>query len=81
MGIRGVDAVEVSCQNCTATILVKEWPYAARHGWAVPSDGHLQLCPDCVLKQKADFKAESIQKAIIKALDAAREVFEKSTNE
>ncbi len=52
MGIKTVHATVVSCQHCPATILVENWRDAGRHGWAVPVDGHLQLCPRCLESHK-----------------------------
>lgn len=52
MGITVVLANEVSCQHCPETLLVEHWRDAAKSGWAVPSDGHLQLCPRCLAAKK-----------------------------
>ncbi len=52
MGIKTVHATEVSCQHCPATILVHQWREAAGFGWAVPSDGQLQLCPRRLVAHK-----------------------------
>ncbi len=53
MSIRTITASEVGCQRCDATIVVSQWRQAAKHGWAVPVDGHLQLCPACLKRLKA----------------------------
>ncbi len=68
MGIRHIEVAEVSCQNCDATILVRNWRDAAEHGWAVPSDGHLQMCPECIPKYKAGIFAEALQNDITTVL-------------
>lgn len=77
MGIKSINASLVSCQRCPSTILVVQWWDAAQSGWAVPSDGHLQLRPECVAKQKAAFSAEFLQQRIVKALDSAKALIEK----
>ena len=53
MGIRHIEVAEVSSQKCDEVILVENWRDAAKHGWAVPPDGHLQLCPICLRVHKA----------------------------
>lgn len=60
MGIETVTAVKVSCQKCEATILVAQWQDAREHGWAVPCDGQLQLCPRCLLVQKGILMATAV---------------------
>lgn len=60
MGFKDVDACEVSCQRCEATILVKKWSDARDHGWVVPCDGLLQLCPKCVVVHKAQLSAVAV---------------------
>lgn len=60
MGIKTVEASEVSCQKCEATILVKHWTDARLQGWAVPCDGQLQLCPTCLAHQKRVVFATSL---------------------
>ena len=67
MGIKTIQASEVSCQKCEATILVKHWTDAKTHGWVVPCDGHLQLCPFCAAFQKG------VLFATAEALDAKTE--------
>lgn len=47
MGIKTIDANEVLCQKCDTTIIVAHWQDARKHGWVVPCDGALQLCPRC----------------------------------
>ena len=47
-----VTAAEVGCDNCEETIVLPHWRDAAEHGWCVPSDGHLQLCPACLADHK-----------------------------
>ena len=56
MGIHYIEAAEVQCQRCKATILVRHWQDARQHNWAVPCDGNVQLCPDCVAACREDFK-------------------------
>ncbi len=56
-GCKTVDVTEVSCQRCTAIILVPQGRDAKEHGWCVPSDGHLRLCPSCVAAHKREMKA------------------------
>ena len=58
MGIQHITVAEVSCQNCEDTILVKNWRDANEYGWAVPIDGHFQLCPACL----KDYKAKLFEK-------------------
>lgn len=53
MSIDLIDAWEVTCQHCPASIVVAQWRDAAKHGWAVPVDGALQLCPACLVTHKA----------------------------
>lgn len=53
MGIDFFHAWEVTCQHCPASIVVAQWRDAAKHGWAVPVDGALQLCPACLANHKA----------------------------
>lgn len=53
MGIDFIHAWEVTCQHCPVTIVVAQWRDAAKHGWAVPVDGALQLCPACLANHKA----------------------------
>ena len=60
MGIRTVEACEVSCQRCPKTVLVAHWQDARDHGWCVPVDGQLQLCPECLLIQKGMLLATAI---------------------
>lgn len=52
MGIKTIEAAEVSCNHCPETIVVRLWEDAAQHGWGVPSEGHFQLCPSCLAKHK-----------------------------
>ncbi len=68
MGIRTVKATEVSCQRCTRTILVEHWWEANQRDWVVPSDGHLQLCPECNAQQQAAFQAAIIQHKSVNAI-------------
>ncbi len=60
MAIRHIEVAEVECQRCQATILVKDWRDARDHGWAVPCDGHLQLCPKCVEFQRGVLSATAV---------------------
>ncbi len=61
MGLKTIEACEVTCQKCGRTLIVKEWPMARDHGWAVPADGQLQLCPVCVAYQKGLLNATAIR--------------------
>lgn len=60
MGIRTIEATEISCQRCQKTLIVKHWRDARNHGWAVPADGQMQLCPECVLIHKGMIMATAI---------------------
>ena len=60
MALKYIGAFEVSCQLCDATILLKKWQDAREHGWAVPCDGLLQLCPRCVIFRKGVLSATAI---------------------
>ncbi len=60
MGLEAIDAWKVSCQRCEETIVVEEWQDARKHGWAVPSDGHLHLCPKCVEFHKGVLSATAV---------------------
>ena len=60
MGITTLTADKVTCQNCDATILVEHWQDARKVGWAVPCDGHLQLCPLCAQYRRGQLSATAI---------------------
>ena len=60
MAIRHVTVAEVECQRCKKTLLVKKWTDARDHGWAVPADGHLQLCPLCTEYRRGELMATAI---------------------
>ena len=60
MGIKTVTKIQVGCQDCEATILVDHWHDAREHGWAVPADGMLQLCPVCVRIRQAVLMATAV---------------------
>ncbi len=60
MGILSVTASIVTCQRCEATILVKKWVDARKHGWTVPCDGLLQLCPLCTKYHEGVLSATAI---------------------
>lgn len=65
MGIRHADlhatVAIVSCQRCSIEIIVPAWRDAAKHGWAVPSDGHFQMCPECLPKHKEELLKHAIR--------------------
>jgi hypothetical protein len=52
MSIETIQASKVTCQQCPATIVVADWRDARKFGWAVPSDGQMQLCPVCLENHK-----------------------------
>ncbi len=60
MSIHTITAEKVTCQQCDNTIIVEQWRDAAKHGWAVPTDGGLQLCPLCLDVHKAGLIARAI---------------------
>jgi len=60
MGIETIQACRVTCQNCKAEVIVEKWVQARALGWAVPCDGRLQLCPNCVIYQKGVLSATAI---------------------
>ena len=62
MGIKMIQACEVSCQKCPATIVVLDWRDAEKWGWAVPCDGGLQLCPCCLARHTEAVFAAMIAK-------------------
>jgi hypothetical protein len=51
--------------------LVPSWRDAKHHGWAVPSDGHLQLCPDCLKAHKDGLTASAVPAGSLAAPDYA----------
>ncbi len=66
MGIEMLDievcnVAKVSCQRCPATIIVSRWRDAQQYGWAVPSDGHLQLCPSCRTAHKRKLRENAVR--------------------
>lgn len=67
MGIRMIEATEVSCQQCDATVLVKHWRDARHSGWVVPTDGQLHLCPDC-----AQARIDEVFAAAVPSTESAR---------
>ena len=66
MGIKTIQADEVSCQRCNETIIVRNWWQARKLGWTVPCDGLLHLCPKCSLIQKGVLLATAVPPEAIK---------------
>ena len=60
MGIESISASKVTCQRCDAVIIVEKWWDARKHGWAVPCDGQLQLCPTCVAYERGVMSALAV---------------------
>ncbi len=54
MSMKTVTMSEVSCQKCGKTEVVKVWRDLRHKGWAVPNDGGLQLCPECLKCHKCE---------------------------
>lgn len=51
----------VSCQRCGREIIVPKWRDAEQYGWAVPADGNLQLCPECLPEYKEEIIAGAVR--------------------
>lgn len=60
LSIKHIEVAEVGCERCDKTIVVHKWTDARNHGWAVPCDGHLQLCPACVQFEKGVLSATAV---------------------
>jgi hypothetical protein len=60
MGVERIEASKVTCQRCDAAIIVEKWWDARKHGWAVPRDGQVQLCPTCLAYHKGILSAIAI---------------------
>lgn len=58
--------VQVVCDDCRETVILKNWRDAKELGWAVPIDGAFQRCPGCSKKQHDRLFQEAQLAAIIK---------------
>lgn len=47
MAIKCINLVQVICDDCDDSIMLKTWQEAKHLGWAVPIDGAFQRCPKC----------------------------------
>ena len=50
MAIKCINLVQVICDDCGDSIMLKTWQEAKHLGWAVPCDGAFQRCPSCSKK-------------------------------
>jgi len=48
--IKCLNLVQVICDDCGETVILKTWQSAKLLGWVVPNDGALQRCPLCSKK-------------------------------
>ena len=61
MSIETISASKITCQHCPATLIVEKWQDARNHGWAVPNDGQLQLCPVCLENHKRRLMKDAVE--------------------
>ncbi len=45
--IKMIELVQVICDDCGDSIMLKSWQEASKLDWAAPIDGAFQRCPKC----------------------------------
>lgn len=48
--IKCLQLIQVICDDCGTSIMLKRWQDATKLGWAAPIDGAFQKCPRCAKK-------------------------------
>lgn len=61
-----LNLVQVVCDDCHETVLLKNWQDAKKLDWAVPNDGAFQRCPECSKKHVDKLFQEAQVAAIVK---------------
>ena len=59
MAIKCINLVQVICDDCGDSIMLKTWQEAKHLGWAFPCAGAHQQCPPCFEKYKNKIFADA----------------------
>lgn len=77
MSIKCINLVQVICDDCGDSIMLKTWQEAKHLGWCVPCDGAIQQCPKCLKIYKDKIFTEAKLAKIAKIADECPLVNEK----
>ena len=66
MTLKSINLMQIICDDCGDSIMLKTWQEAKHLGWAVPCDGAVQQCPPCLEKYKNKIFAEAKLARILK---------------